>query len=82
MTNEFLIGSRHIGDRSVLSAGGGRQADRKRRRSGVGGGENKDEWLTGRVARGQPLIMIDRWGQDQRVSHAPRRSKVKLAQLS
>ena len=37
---------------------------------GVGGvgGENKDEWLTGRVTRGQPLIMIDRWGQDQRVS--------------
>ena len=64
MTDEFLIGSRHIGDRSALSAGGGRQADRKRRRQ-VGetaGGEMKDEWLTGHVARGQPLIMIDRWG--------------------
>jgi len=43
MTNEFLIGSRHTGDRSALSAGGGRQADRKRRRQDVDVGEIKDE---------------------------------------
>ena len=43
MTNEFLIGSRHIGDRSALSAGGGRQADRQRRRQDVDVGEIKDE---------------------------------------
>jgi len=43
MTNEFLIGSRHIGDRSVLSAGGDRQAHRKRRRQDVDVGEIKDK---------------------------------------
>jgi len=43
MTNEFLIGSRHIGDRLALSTGGGRQADRKRRHQDVGVDEIKDK---------------------------------------